>query len=154
MAVVNRCAVGIYPAQQLLEWAKQLDLDVDAADAREPCLYLIPDYDTQEEAEEILKEVYEAIFEAELDYWHRDTGTWPAERTYSVFRKWFEVRFYPLIQDLVGEELTATEVEEEFIGELRPPVKGLAPHRLALVTISLVGKVHRLMLHHHGPRHI
>ena len=27
--------------------------------------------------------------------------------------------FYPLIQDLVGEELTATEVDEEFIGELR-----------------------------------
>jgi len=29
------------------------------------------------------------------------------------------VRFYPLSQDLVGEELTATEVDEEFIGELR-----------------------------------
>jgi hypothetical protein len=25
-----------------------------------------------------------------------------------VFRKWFEVRFYPLIQVLVGEELNAT----------------------------------------------
>ncbi len=109
-------------------WARQLDLDVDAADASEPCLYLIPDYDTQEEAEELLEEVYEAIFEAELDYWHRDTGTWPAERTYSVFRKWFEVRFYPLIQDLVGEELTATEVDEEFIGELRTALEGLEQH--------------------------
>jgi len=125
MAVVNRCAVGIYPSGQLLEWARGLDLDVEVAGASEPCLYLIPDYDTQEEAEEILEEVYEAIFEAELDYWHRDTGTWPAERTYSVFRKWFEVRFYPLIQDLVGEELTATEVDEEFIGELRTALEGL-----------------------------
>ena len=89
MAVVNRCAVGIYPSEKLLAWARQHDLDVDAAGAREPCLYLIPDYETEEEAEEILKEVYEAIFEAELDYWHRDTGTWPAERTYPMFRKWF-----------------------------------------------------------------
>ncbi len=128
MAVVNRCAVGIYPAQQLLEWARQLDLDVDAADAREPCLYLIPDYDTQEEAEEILKEVYEAIFEAELDYWHRDIATWQAERTYTVFRKWFEVRFYPLIQDLVDEELSATELDEEFIGELRTALEALDQH--------------------------
>ncbi|WP_216904471.1 hypothetical protein [Synechococcus sp. CCY 9618] len=125
MAVVNRCAVGLYPSEKLLDWAKQLDLDVDAADASEPCLYLIPDYDTQKEAEEILDEVYEAIFEAELDYWHRDTGTWPAERTYPMFRKWFGVRSYPLIQDLVGEDLTATEVDEEFIGELRIALEGL-----------------------------
>ncbi|MCP9818390.1 hypothetical protein KBZ18_02645 [Synechococcus sp. Cruz-9H2] len=125
MTVVNRCAVGIYPSEKLLEWAQALDLDVEAAGAREPCLYLIPDYDTDEEAEEILEEVYEDIFEAELDFWHRDSGAWPAERTYSVFRKWFEVRFYPLIQDLVGEELTATEVDEEFIGELRTALEGL-----------------------------
>ena len=86
MAVVNRCAVVIYPSKKLLDWARGPDLDVDAAEAREPCFYLIPDYDTQKEAEEILEEVYEAIFEAEHDYWHRDTGTWPAERTYPVFR--------------------------------------------------------------------
>ena len=49
------------------------------------------------------------------------------ERTYPVFRKWFEVRFYPLIQDLVGEELTATEVDEEFIGELRTALEGVEP---------------------------
>jgi hypothetical protein len=127
MAVVNRCAVGIYPSQKLLDWAQGLDLVIDAAGASEPCLYLIPDDETEEEAEEILEEVYEAIFEAELDFWHRDTGTWPAERTYSVFRKWFEVRFYPLIQDLVGEEITTTQPDEEFIGELRTSLEGLEP---------------------------
>ncbi|HHG2225337.1 MULTISPECIES: hypothetical protein [unclassified Synechococcus] len=95
------------------------------AGAREPCLYLIPDYDTQEEAEEILEEVYEDIFEAELDFWHRGSGTWPAERTYPVFRKWFEVRLYPLIQDLMGEKLSATGVDEEFIGELHTSLEGL-----------------------------
>jgi hypothetical protein len=62
MGVVNRCAEGIYPSQQLLDWARGLDLDVDAAGAREPCLYLIPDYETEEEAEAILDEVYEAIY--------------------------------------------------------------------------------------------
>jgi hypothetical protein len=79
MAVVNCCAVGIYPSQKVLDWAQGLDLDIDAAGAREPCLYLIPYYETQEEAGEILEEVCEAIFGAELDYWDRDTGAWPAE---------------------------------------------------------------------------
>jgi hypothetical protein len=117
MAVVNRCGVGIYPSQKLLEWARGLDLDVDAAGAREPCLYLIPDYETEDEAEEILREVYESIFEAELDCWHHDIGTWPAERTYLVFRKWFEVHFYPLNQDLVGVELIASQQDEPYTGE-------------------------------------
>jgi hypothetical protein len=120
-------AVGISPNGQRLDWARGLDLDVEAAGASEPCLYLIPDYDTQEEAEEILEEVYEAIFEAELDDSHRDTGTWPAERTYPMFRKWLEVRFYPLTQDLVGEEITATEVDEEFTGELRLALEEVKP---------------------------
>jgi hypothetical protein len=103
-------------------WAWQHDLDVDAAGARQPCLYLIPDYETEDEAEAILEDVYKAIFEAKLDDLHRDTGTGPEERTYAMFRKWFEVRFYPLIQDLVGEELTATEMDEEFIGKVNKPL--------------------------------
>lgn len=41
--------------------------------------------------------------------------------------EWFELRLYPLIQDLVGAELSATEVDEEFIGELRTALKGMEP---------------------------
>ena len=58
-----------------------------------------PDNETEEDCK--------AVFVAELDNWHRDTAAWPAERTYPVFRKWFEVRCYPLIQARVGEELIA-----------------------------------------------
>ena len=42
-----------------------------------------------------------------------------------MFRKWFDVRLYPLVQDLVGEEITATEVDEAFIDELGPALEGL-----------------------------
>jgi hypothetical protein len=58
---------------------------------------------------------------------HRDSGAWPAERTYAVFRQWFDVRLYPLIQDLVGEELTATELDEAFISGLHTALEGLEP---------------------------
>jgi hypothetical protein len=127
MAVVNRCAVGISPAQPLLEWARLLGLDIEAQGVQEPCLYLIPEYDTADEAEEILEEFYETIFEAELDYWHPEKGAWPAERTYAVFRKWFEVLFYPLMQDLVDDVLTATQVDEAFIDGMRTAQEALQP---------------------------
>lgn len=127
MAVVNRCGVGIYPSQKLLEWARGLALDVDAVGAWEPCLYLIPDYETEEEAEEILQEVYESIFEAELDFWNQDIGTWPAERTYMVFRKWFDVHFYPLIQDLVGEELITSQQDEPYTEDQLTTLARLPP---------------------------
>jgi hypothetical protein len=42
-----------------------------------------------------------------------------------VFRKCFEVRLYPLIQDLVGEEITASEVDEEFMGSMRTALEGM-----------------------------
>lgn len=42
-----------------------------------------------------------------------------------MFRKWFEVRLYPLIQDLMGEKLSSTGVDEEFIVELRTSLEGL-----------------------------
>ena len=41
-----------------------------------------------------------------------------------MFRKWFDVRHYPLIQYLVGEELTATEMDEAFIAELGTAFEG------------------------------
>jgi hypothetical protein len=56
---------------------------------------------------------------------------WPAARTYAVFRKWFDVRLYTLIQDLVGEgvgkELTTTQPDEQFIGERRTALEGVQP---------------------------
>ncbi len=56
--------------------------------------------------------------------WPQGKPASPAERTHAVFRKWFEVRFYPLIQHLVGEELTATEMDEEFIGTQNKALAG------------------------------
>jgi hypothetical protein len=34
-------------------------------------------------------------------------------------------RLYPLIQDLVGEDITVTEVDEEFMGSMRTALDGL-----------------------------
>ena len=63
-----------------------------------------------------------------MPLWHCDSGTRLAERIYTVFRKWFDVRRYPVIHDLVGEELTATGLVEEFLGKLRQGLEALERH--------------------------
>ena len=59
--------------------------------------------------------------------------------------EWFELRLYPLIQDLVGAELSATEVDEEFIGELRMALEGMEPRPCARPEGKPVGHQTELM---------
>jgi hypothetical protein len=120
MAVVNRCAVAIAPAEPLLAWARSLGLNTEGPGAAEACLYLLREVDSDAEAEEALREIHTEIFEAELDAWCRDPARWPEQRTYALFRQWFAVQLHPLIHDLVEEPpLLATPVDEELVEALR-----------------------------------
>lgn len=120
MAVVNRCAVAVAPAEPLLAWARGLGLSTEGPGVGDACLYLIREVDSDAEAEEALREVYADIFEAELDAWCRDPAHWPTPRGYALFRRWFAVELHPLIHDLVEEPpLAATHVDEELVEALR-----------------------------------
>jgi len=59
--------------------------------------------------------------------------------------EWFELRLYPLIQDLLGAELSATEVDEEFIVELRTALEGMEPRPCARPEGKPVGHQTELM---------
>jgi hypothetical protein len=39
--------------------------------------WFIPECDTNEDAEEVLNDLWEEIFEEELAGWYTDTSTWP-----------------------------------------------------------------------------
>jgi hypothetical protein len=120
MAVVNRCAVAVAPAEPLMAWARELGLDTDGPGVGEACLYLIREVDSDAEAEEALQEVYADIFEAELDAWCRNPDHWPSPRGFELFRRWFAIELHPLIHDLVEEPpLVATPVDEELVEALR-----------------------------------
>ena len=120
MAVVNRCAVAVAPAAPLVSWARELGINTDAPGVLEACLYLLREVDSDEDAEQALREVHAGIFEAELDAWCRDPARWPAPRDYELFRRWFAVELHPLIHDLVEDQpLVATPVDEELVEALR-----------------------------------
>jgi hypothetical protein len=105
---------GDRPSEILPAWARRHGLDLDSAGAREPCFSLNPDHETEEEAEAILKDGLRGDLRSRT-------------RLLASRYNWFDVRLYPLTQDLVGEELTAPEVDEEFIVGLGAALEGLEP---------------------------
>ncbi|MFY8149294.1 MAG: hypothetical protein ACOVNL_08770 [Prochlorococcaceae cyanobacterium] len=121
MAILNRCALAVTPKEPLRTWARSIDGNEEAAEwpADDPSLYLLPDYEEEEEAEELLEQCWEVIFETELDSWCRDPQRWPPQRSLGMFRDWFELRFFPLIEDLVEGPLEREEADEEFVSAMR-----------------------------------
>ena len=75
----------------------------------EKTVYLIPSFEDDAEAEEILKQVYSEIFERELDAWHTDEADWPENRTFAIFKQWFEIELHSMVEDVCGYELIDDE---------------------------------------------
>ena len=76
--MLNRGAVIIRPGQAYIEWAAGLDNSgIVPTVEGEHTVYLIPEYDDDLHAMEILSQGYEGIFEMELAGWHLDeSGYW------------------------------------------------------------------------------
>jgi hypothetical protein len=82
--VINRSAVIVMPAEPFLKWLHRVDstsAELTLADLRrEPTIYLLPPYDTEEEALSHLEEVCGEIFEEQLDGWDRVPSPGPSTR--------------------------------------------------------------------------
>jgi hypothetical protein len=77
---------------------------------REPTIYLLPEYDTEEEAHGYLRHHWREIFEEQLDGWYRVPSAWPVDRTFDRFNRWFEYRFHSMLVDLCDEPVTRDEI--------------------------------------------
>ena len=99
--MLNRGAVIIRPGQAYIDWAAGLDdSGIVPEVGGEHTVYLIPEYDDDLHAMEILSQGYEGIFEMELAGWHLDESRWPKNRTFSMFREWFVIEFHSVVEDL------------------------------------------------------
>jgi hypothetical protein len=108
--MLNRGVVMVRPKQPYIDWAVQLDdsgIVPDPDDER--TVYLIPEYDDDDEAWEILEDIYTEIFERELEGWHTEESAWPQDRTFAMFKEWFDVEFHSVVQDLCAYELEDDE---------------------------------------------
>ena len=114
MDVINRSAVIVMPAEPFLKWLHRADstsAELTLADLRrEPMIYLLPPYDTKEEALSHLEEVCGEIFESQLDGWYRVPSSWPVNRDFDMFKRWFEYRFHSMLVDLCEDPLERDEL--------------------------------------------
>jgi hypothetical protein len=109
MKTINRSALVVKPAQLFLDWLHRVDptsthLTLD--DVRlEPTIYLLPEWDTEDEALQLLAEVSNEIFEEQLNGWHRVPSVWPGERDLKSLLLWFDCSFHSMVIDLSSERL-------------------------------------------------
>ncbi|MFN5117666.1 MAG: hypothetical protein ACK5FE_13320 [Cyanobacteriota bacterium] len=116
LPVVNRCAVSVCPRQPMRDWSRSFwTLEEREAIQEDQSLYLIDPYDSEEAGMELLRQHYGAIFRSELELWCRDQSRWPQARSFDLFQEWFELRFFPLVEDLGAENLSTYAVESEFL---------------------------------------
>ncbi len=104
--MLNRGVVIVRPKQSYLDWATGLDDSGIVPDPNgEQSIYLIPSYEDEEAAWEILENVHPAIFENELHGWHTDEAGWPRGRDFAMCKEWFEVELHSVVEDLCDFEI-------------------------------------------------
>jgi hypothetical protein len=85
--MLNRAVLIVRPKQPFLDWAAGLDDSGLVPDAEgEQTVYLVPEFESDEEGLRVLKRVYAEIFERELDGWHTDPSAWPQKRDFKTFQ--------------------------------------------------------------------
>jgi hypothetical protein len=104
--MLNRGVLIVRPRRPYIDWAAQLDDSGIVPDAEEErTVYLIPEFESDAEAWEILEEVYAEVFERELEGWHTDEAAWPQNRTFVMFKEWFDIELHSVVEDLCAYEI-------------------------------------------------
>lgn len=104
--MLNRGVLIVRPKQPYLDWATQIDDSDLAPDPEgEQTVYLVPSFESDEEAQEVLEEVYETVFELELAGWSTDESEWPENRDFATFQDWFDIELHSVVEDLCDDEI-------------------------------------------------
>jgi hypothetical protein len=112
MDMVNRSAIVVRPAQPFLDWLHRVDptsAQLTLEDLRrEPTIYLLPKWETEDEALEHLAEVSSEIFKEQLNGWYRVPSVWPEDRELNAFLRWFDCSLHSMVFDVCDERLRHT----------------------------------------------
>ena len=113
--LVNRAIIVVKPREPFLDWANSVDDEIKTMTIEEmeddSAVFLIQDFERDEEKEEILQKHYKAIFEAALNGWVIDKSLWPEKRDYSTFKQWFQIVFHSIVFDLQDDDYLIEEAE-------------------------------------------
>ena len=110
--MLNRSALIVKKKEPFRQWINSLpdsdDFTLEELN-EDSTVYLLPDYDDDNQRDRILKKIYKDIFEEQLESWWLDEKDWPVKRDLRTFKLWFHVEFHSMIVDLVGTDLIDEE---------------------------------------------
>ena len=113
MHQINRTVIVVKAKEPFLKWTQRLPDPLEGLTLdrlHNDChAYLFPLWDTHEEREALLAEVYDFLFVQELYGWHRDDREFPRNRTFAMFLEWFDVEFHSIVVDLLDEDILVEE---------------------------------------------
>lgn len=106
---INRFAVVLMPRQPFVEWINRTGPDDKPLTLEEitddNAVYLITESTDSDDPDVILRDAWPGIFEHELESWYTDEAQWPRDRSYQLFREWFEVEVHTVVRDTSEEPL-------------------------------------------------
>lgn len=108
--MINLSAVIVTPAKPFMIGFDATSAELGLEDLRrEATIYLLPEYDTEEERRRSLEKYCGEIFEEQLDGEFRVPSSWLLDRTFDAFVRWFEYSFHSVIVDLCHAPLKHDE---------------------------------------------
>jgi len=106
--LINRNAILIGYKRPFLDWIKRVDPnpeELEGYEQEENSVYLLPEFGNDNEMWGILKDRYDDIFLNEVSSWYKDKNLWPKDRTFEMFKKWFNVNAHTMIYDIVDGKI-------------------------------------------------
>lgn len=112
--MINRSAVVLRHAQPFIDWVAALEGQAVLPSLEDPpSVYLVPPFDSEEQALEVLDRAYPVLFERALDGWCTDDALWPADRDFAMFRTRFQIQLLPILEDICEGEIVEESPPEE-----------------------------------------
>lgn len=115
MKTINRSLAILRPKQPFIDWINSSSPDVPPMTleaVNDDCnAILIPEYNTDQDAKAFIKSRCSEIFETELSGWITDEDMWPKNRTFKMFKKWFDVELHSMVFDLGKYEIMADDYD-------------------------------------------
>ena len=101
----DRSALLIVPNEIYYNWWRCVIKNKDFFCQSEPDIFLIPGFALMEHAESFIRTFYDLFFQYELKKWGVDSSFWPVNRTFDMFRKWFDVRLSCRVSDILAQPI-------------------------------------------------
>ena len=105
--MVNRGMLVVKAKEPFREWINSLEAnsDITINEINDDCTaYLLPEFEDDLQRDSILKKIYSDIFVEQLFDWCTDDDTWPQKRTLTLFKRWFELEFHSVVEDMVEDD--------------------------------------------------